>query len=551
MCPYMASYSAPAQQQQPLLIRVPSDVPFSKSILDCVNFKSGPSDCPGDRLVDIKRPIDDAMAIVNKLTMQIGSVSTRIPPLVFTRLARGGKTTLLKLLFDRLKNDVKARYAPIIINFNGNFGRRAEESYLDALMRLIATQLVDVPAKDAGNIVCDETALLKHIDETSKGMRVVLLIDELNSLCSPVDLATSVFLKDHFLDAANRYLVYSTHVPMEVDSHSSSMEPRQGSRRGYKTVHLPKSYELKDLRKMSEECSSLNECEAALYGGIPSLIYSSMSPDAESPKDRFTREMRNMKFDKDLPLSLLKEFVRSILTGNPISDDRFDRFSDFSKDKKHVWPLCYIACMANQFTTVPEVASPCVALVKLIDINLAAHTEQIRTGKAWEVIVKVAVILRCLDAQLNQRSNPFGVIPLSRPAFQTIVVQMDEQVETLDAAREFIKARLVKRTSPTLFVFTPRYPTFPDLDGFVSFVDPSSSSPTTTVAYQCKQGNATAPVPVPAWINLAYLLRGKAPKTTRGAQDELNWEYPDAVWMMLNLLGYSLSPVYPREWEKE
>ena len=129
MCPCIASYSAPAQQQQPQrLIRVPLDLKFSKSILDCVNFKHVPSECPKDKLVDIDDAFKAAMAIVEKQTPLRGSSSTRIPPLVFSRLARGGKTTLLRLLFDELKHDEKKRYAPIIIDFNGDFERRKDES---------------------------------------------------------------------------------------------------------------------------------------------------------------------------------------------------------------------------------------------------------------------------------------------------------------------------------------------------------------------------------------------------------------------------------------
>jgi type II secretory pathway predicted ATPase ExeA len=50
------------------------------------------------------------------------------------------------------------------------------------------------------------------------GKPLVLLIDELNTLSLPIDEACSQELKALFLNKENRMLVFSTHLPMDVDT---------------------------------------------------------------------------------------------------------------------------------------------------------------------------------------------------------------------------------------------------------------------------------------------------------------------------------------------
>ena len=118
----------------------------------------------------------------------------------------------MKQVFIALKES--ALYASILISFNGNFALQKGESQLQALLRLIAMQLVDASQIDPfsiRDIVCDPVALLNHIAQSCEGKQVVLLIDELNMLAvhgRTVELDKDVrrFLKMHFLDPAGRYL---------------------------------------------------------------------------------------------------------------------------------------------------------------------------------------------------------------------------------------------------------------------------------------------------------------------------------------------------------
>jgi len=110
----------------------------------------------------------------------VTSGNKRCSPVVYTRLSRGGKSTFLWLLFDKLK--ATGKYAPIIITFNGSFSPKTGESDTDAIVRSIASQFVDVEDTDLNRIVCDTKKLLAHIEDTRGDKAVVLLIDELNML---------------------------------------------------------------------------------------------------------------------------------------------------------------------------------------------------------------------------------------------------------------------------------------------------------------------------------------------------------------------------------
>jgi ABC-type molybdenum transport system ATPase subunit/photorepair protein PhrA len=80
----------------------------------------------------------------------------------------------------------------------------------------------------------------------------VLLIDELNELANPLDAEAGSFLRELFLDKKNRYLVFTTHVPMDLDpsAHHFMTGSNRNSIRGVKSVSLPVSTDLTTLRKM-------------------------------------------------------------------------------------------------------------------------------------------------------------------------------------------------------------------------------------------------------------------------------------------------------------
>jgi hypothetical protein len=104
----------------------------------------GPAACPQNSLIGVDEVLKSAIQIIERELPRITDAagSYRVPPMIISRLARGGKTTTLCLLFDELQ---RLEMRPILITFNtAYFQLRDGESQCQAILRLIASQLVNI-----------------------------------------------------------------------------------------------------------------------------------------------------------------------------------------------------------------------------------------------------------------------------------------------------------------------------------------------------------------------------------------------------------------------
>jgi hypothetical protein len=298
-----------------------------------------------DKLIGVNDVVAEMVRLLRNELVMITSSAQRSRPLMISRLARGGKTTLLSLLFDELKFHRKVRVMFITFNGSSNFETRRGESQRNAILRAIATQLVNIGGGDSLNIECDESELDKYIG----GLPFVLLIDELNALAAPVDAEAGLMLRRLFLDKRNRSLVFTSHVPMSLEPqvcHYMASQNHPPSPRGCLTVPFHPTLDIPSLRAMSNACSAITPAEVMLYGGIPSLIYSVKAMNEMTPEERFFKKFVRHSCDQ----GLLKLFVVSVVTGQRIDGIAlFDEFSIVSEDGKIRWPLCYIACILKTF----------------------------------------------------------------------------------------------------------------------------------------------------------------------------------------------------------
>ena len=196
------------------LMSIPGDIKFVRSIDEC-SF-SDPEYTPR-HYVGMDLVVTQCLAEIRKryrnVTTDDGTY--RKSPLGISRLGRGGKSTVLRKLFNALKkSDMKVN--PVYISFNGNFKFQDGESQAQAILRLIASQLINTGGSTSVDLVCDEEYLEKYIRESERPF--ILLIDELNCLGNPLQTDAAILLRKMFLDPADRYLVFSTHVYLTVDS---------------------------------------------------------------------------------------------------------------------------------------------------------------------------------------------------------------------------------------------------------------------------------------------------------------------------------------------
>ena len=514
------------------LVCVPSvNIPFSVDIADCQRPALGESTCPYDKLVDVKDVVEKMLCLIRQEIVVSTKSAQRGRPLMISRLARGGKTTLLSLLFDELKcQNVDVMF----ITFNGssNFQSRQGESQRNAILRVIATQLVEIENSDALYIECDEKALDKYIGDSP----FVLLIDELNALAAPVDAEAGRMLRQLFLDKHNRCLVFTTHVPMNVEPqacHYMATATVPSSPRGCLTVPFHPTLDITSIRKMSDMCSAITPAEVMLYGGIPSLIYSVKVMNEMSPEVRFFKN--NVLHSCDP--GLLKSFVSSVVRGQRTDAlARFDEFSTVSEEDRIRWPLCYIACILKTF----ELNEATHAVCEYCD-SLSKLAQETESGKEWECVLNIAIIFRCLYQAYYGSDSPFSIVPLgTKPTVKCRT--LPPEIITLPAVMEQIAIIVNSERTPCLLVLVPSYSKFPDVDGFVVYYDVEHEL--VVCGYQAKTGRGYPKKEAPQEVTRALLLRGKAP-----AMGSLRkgWEYMSSEYVQ-QLLGYSLVPMYPHTW---
>jgi hypothetical protein len=236
-------------------------------------------------LVALEPTIDEAVKLIREQSNTLGSHYSRKAPLVISRLARGGKTTVLIRILQKLK---KMGYPALFISFSSyNFQRRKNETDSEAILRQIALKLMDpVPLRESTNFFCEEKILEEKIQQAIEETKLpfVLLIDgiagvnprkTIQKFFEPCDSKASDLLKRLFLDPKSRYLVYGSYFPHDLDQNENESNnfTKSSSKRGIRTINLPFTTSIAELNAMYSPPKTLPIAHILLYLGIPSLIF--------------------------------------------------------------------------------------------------------------------------------------------------------------------------------------------------------------------------------------------------------------------------------------
>lgn len=500
---------------------------LTKAVSDCA--------CPVDPhrpliFVGLEKTLSFSMSIIRDHL----KYTCRVPPLVISRMSRGGKTTILCELFAKLK--LEGDIDPIFISFNGTLRDVKGLSQSESIIHMIATQITD--PRDVGGrpIICDESILDEHLGDR----QVVLLIDELNVLGYPtLDEEASALLKRMFLDKRNRYLVFSTHVPMSIDSTSSymvSITNRTCIYVPFEPITVPAA-----LAPMGPNYENISVNELAVYGGVPSLVYSSKDLyfNAEHHFDRISEMLEFNPSD-------LFPFLFSVITGALTRQITLYTVFGIVTEGKVYWPLCYILFLLKKFTKVhaltPQLETCYEGFHTTYHKLLSADTG---SGKDWESLINLVIFIRCILSLEDHLCFPFVVIP--SPLLTVTYLNITET--DITAAWTVIEdafQSIPEDQFPAAIIAIPSNATFPIVDGILAYSTDRTGSNRQYIGYQAKAGegypskNASG---LPDWMTVCYLLRGVAPPTTRGTVKS-NWTYWDRRTIEA-LLGPSLAKLYP------
>ena len=514
--------------------------------------------------------VAEAVQYVQEFILTFDSTAAKKPPIMISSLARSGKTTFLAKIFDALQ--ATGNYRVIMISLSGNFALNNNETPRDGILRLIATQLMipgptnNLANVDFQNIHCSEAVLNEKLSQDHPELPLVLIIDELNVLGVPLDAMTANWLKSNFFSPQGRYLIFSTHVPMNVDEGV----PFEGSRRMSMVAKIPTSLSVGDVRAIAPVCAEVTPGEIMLYGGLPALIYTVKLAKkfGDDPiKSRFGFFASNISTDQrpqfptpgnrtryipPISLETVHRFLKEVLNGSRVSDANvmiFHGFGEVRDAHKIRYPLCFLKEVlawyfkqldANSKISVRDAVN---TIHYLINDDLTVYAGQYQSGKDWEVLIQISILLRGILAVNNRKEF--------HPLLEKYVVIKGMcccglDCETLDQAGESIQ-EVIRKNPETLCVFSCRVATFPLFDGFVGYFDGISQE--IIAGHQEKIGRKypSGKIKVPTWVTKAFLMRGDVPNKS-GESVDGKWQYLNAETIKERVLGYSLKFVYPSDW---
>eukprot|EP01062_Namystynia_karyoxenos_P028641 TRINITY_DN21678_c0_g1_i1.p1 TRINITY_DN21678_c0_g1~~TRINITY_DN21678_c0_g1_i1.p1 ORF type:complete len:631 (+),score=210.70 TRINITY_DN21678_c0_g1_i1:61-1893(+) len=499
-----------------------------------------PDDSEKKVLIRIDECIKECVGVVSEHCPEVTSAFGRVPPLMLSRCARGGKTTALCKLFDRLEGGRN----PVFISFNGDALRftcsdKEGETLLDRLIRAIAWSLAMhsdrcKELESAEDVRCDKDTLIGYLQEK----KVVLLIDELNVLLNRgADMAQAhavgKFLRSEFLDKADKYLVFTTHFP--IDTLLTTVIGRgESSKRTVRVVNLPQAAEKWEDMKLMAGCDRLTKSKAAYYAFIPSLIFECLDRgfDISLRFCDFWREVDCEPRMATLRKHFLSEFFDGVrIVDSPLRD--FDALTVYSKDAHVQWVLGYAGklCAKLGWTDVSE-------LIKKLDV----YSDDSKTGRAWEFIVSICIALRCYQAMLCK------VTPHQMLGFPEGLELKDFSVrwipDNYDNTKDALKwwKGVKKEIFPRASLLVPVVSDFNVVDCLLVC---ETGSECVVTGFQQKEGRGLPTESPPSGVR-GVVLRGRAPeKAASPKSDRLKpWEYVGAEDVR-DFLGVSLGMLCP------
>ena len=396
----------------------------------------------------------------------------RVPPAMLSRCMRGGKTTLLYRIFRVLR---KTGFNPIFVSFSGGNSDQTirqlerERDSIETLTRGIAVAVMKTKPADVTTVQCSREVLQDYLDKMSN---VVLLIDELNVLLKPgcADQHKSVgeFVRAQFLDRKGRFFVFSTHFAVTAGI-QELLGIGVGSVRDAIPIRMPKSFSLDKLRSMHPDCQSLTGCQVAFYSGIPSLIYTVMTNPSFDFEARF-RDIPKPPVDSNLIESFLEEFFTGARRDERSPLRLFDSLTEYSNSSAEGprlrWVLGYAGLMCNW------IAKFCIDDYKVFQAvarkisELKVDQQRIGSGKDWEDITQIAILMRCLHAKYTHQ--PHALLGLDGPDLNprtcpTIYVQEFLGKTIFDATQKW-EERSRTAKYPHVAVIIPTHNSFNKFD---------------------------------------------------------------------------------------
>ena len=506
--------------------------------LDTVPVATFPKDftsqrpVPGDDthpFIGIEPVVKTAIAKIREHCSSKRHIDERTPPIMISSMARSGKTTLLRAVYNELA--AGEEFEAIIVTFNGQSGfmLNEEEEDVAGFCRGVYEQLLGsegFPSADA---------LIGYLDLCTKPL--VLLVDELNALTSTISASLADLLRCQFLDHPRRYLVFTSHYPMSLTEALGSRPGSSESPRSCVTISVPKSLVIDDYQPFLKLSRQISPVELALWGGLCGLAWSIMKTEF-SPTLYFAERVSHVSRPPQ-DEETQRAFYNHVCNGCPDELMRpYLRFTYVSNDGSQIWPLCYIAAFLK--CARQEVLSDFLS-------RLTSECQSIEqcSGLEWQAIVLAAVAIRIFSESFSGTSGVgvsgvIGCIPKGTPVR---LVQLPREVVEVTHAESYILDRAVTEGKPSVVLAYAAAPSFEAFDGLIFHYD--GNHITDRRGLQAKQGKVGADSDAPDGYT-GFLLRGQPPMS-KGRVKNARWKYLTREEVML-FMPLSLKGLVPFMW---
>ena len=483
----------------------------------------------------------------------------RVGPLSLCRMPRGGKSTLLRALFDALNTD--PGFYPIIISAAGY--DPSSQKPLGDIVHQIASQLAEhLPNMYSLASVGEQLTRIQK--ETQR--HIVLLIDDLDSFGNPVDSTAHQYLIKAFLDAKGRYLVYTSRLTLNF---GGSFEFRMT-----KFVQMPLCTNRALLHTLPH-AEGLDDLLIPVTGGIPSLICLELERRAGGGQEKSLEDLFldivGAKYDEhkgpfDAQRDQMEELLHTLLLGSPSVLPFFERFADhapilaseshrFPFSHRVRYPLAYIPLILRSLGEKD-------AYLMYQDLYSAAEQQGDLLSR-WVLVITLAVYTMGLVAKYiplhTIKDVPSdGPFHIAEGGAVTAVryERLPLRCQTLDTAYEFIQGHAENKAIGTIVIFrcaeTLQSASLP----FHLFLVYYGISKVNIHGIRCTVQSDESPTdpPLPAWMQHAWLLRYTTEEPVAVDEDTDSsafgnigsgdaqssvWEVPSFSYLQRSLLGYA------------
>ena len=174
--------------------------------------------------------------------------------------------------------------------------------------------------------------------------------------------------------------------------------------------------------------------------------------------------------------------------------------------------------------------------------NTYVHTVENNSGKEWETIVNIAILMNLIIGSAFGGFHPLSKVAVEE-GYKIYCKVIPCEMDTLDKAKDWLMGEMKEirdEVEQNFFVlFTFANSTFKLVDGIIMH---AVGKKIVTVVYQCKAGKGyiQGKKDLPRWVQKGYLIRGQPNRTS--TEKNSKWTYMIDT-DVTSLLGHSLVPL--------